>query len=74
MYGECLVFLTIRNMKKKQETDAQIPAHSNHHGHHQESQWQEVLVRMVVKRTSIHKRELPLDPVTPISGMPKKTE
>jgi len=63
--------LAIRDMKKKQETDAQIPAHSNHHDHHQESQWQEVLVSMVAKENVRTQTELHLDPVTPIPGLHK---
>ena len=48
------------------ETDAQIPAHSSHHGHCQENQWQEMLVRMVEKKNLKTKQELPLDSITPI--------
>jgi hypothetical protein len=33
------MFPAFSHQEYGKETDAQIPAHSNHHGHYQENQW-----------------------------------
>jgi hypothetical protein len=45
-----VLYTIFSHLEHEKETDAQIPAHSNHHGHYNENQWQEMLVRTVEKK------------------------